>query len=247
MENFKSIGDLVRHLMLKEEFLATEVTKDDMLLLSRILDDWRTFGRTAGLSEADIVAIQNDGVNEEDRRFKTFEAWHNSCVFFAHYHKLFEILFKMTRFDIILKVCNVPRDVSIYLEEEEVSLPVTIELLKQQYNLSEDQFHQQIPDYLLFDIAVCIPKWLKFADMLGLNDKDKLHIRRDNKLCTNFMRSQRALEIWYRRDPHKATFGEILSVFLLCQDVEVAVKIIEEVLLGERKSVTSQILIWGFS
>ena len=77
-----------------------------MLQVSQLLDDWRSFARGAGLSEADITAIQCDGDNENDRRYSVLEKWHQINPYRATYKALIEILVAIKRVDLAQEVCK---------------------------------------------------------------------------------------------------------------------------------------------
>ena len=75
-----------------------------MLQVSQLLDDWKSFARGAGLSEADITAIQHDEYNEEGRRYKTLQKWHQINPYRATYKTLIEILVTIKRVDLAQEV-----------------------------------------------------------------------------------------------------------------------------------------------
>ena len=106
--NESYIEDLVKRFELKKEFLLTELTPAcNMFQVSQFLDDWQSFARGAGISEADIKAILYDGRDENDRRYKTLYKWHQINPYKATYSALIQILVTIKRVDLAQEVCKI--------------------------------------------------------------------------------------------------------------------------------------------
>ena len=78
-----------------------------MFQVSQFLDDWQSFARGAGISEADIKAILYDGRDENDRRYKTLYKWHQINPYKATYSALIQILVTIKRVDLAQEVCKI--------------------------------------------------------------------------------------------------------------------------------------------
>ena len=100
---------LVKHYKLADEFLDAELTQKHMLDISLKLADWKKFGRAADLNTAEIEGIQQDGRNEDDRRYKTIEMWHRIKASTATYRALIEILLPIKMVDIVEHVCKMQK------------------------------------------------------------------------------------------------------------------------------------------
>ena len=74
--------------------------------MSQFLDDWKSFARGAGLTKADITAIQRDGDDENDRRYNVLEKWLQINPYGATYRALIEILVTIKRVDLAQEVCK---------------------------------------------------------------------------------------------------------------------------------------------
>ena len=100
--------------------------------------------------------------------------------------------------------------------------------------MTDEQLDQPIPEHKLFDIARLIPNWYDYAGTSGLelDEGDKLSITTDGRLYDNSLRTQRALEIWHKRNPYAATYRCILNMCLQRRHGNVAVKIVQEVIQG---------------
>ena len=108
--DIKSIDDLVTCYELNEEFLGAELScQEHMLDISIRLVDWKKFGRAASLTTAEIEGIQQDGSNEDDRRYKAIEIWHRMKASDATYGALIEILLKIKMVDIAEHVCGLQK------------------------------------------------------------------------------------------------------------------------------------------
>ena len=103
----KCIDDISNHFKLKDETLNGELNRpEEILKLSFYLDDWRSVGRAAGLSRADISAIQEDGHSESDKRFRVLDKWHQINTDSATYKEFINILLTIKRNDIVQEVCK---------------------------------------------------------------------------------------------------------------------------------------------
>ena len=58
--------------------------------MAGIIADWKALAPYFGMSGADIVAIERDGVNEEDRRRKLLQKWLERNGHNGTYYKLVE-------------------------------------------------------------------------------------------------------------------------------------------------------------
>ena len=112
---------------------------------------------------------------------------------------------------------------------------LTIELLKEKTGLTDDQLDQPIPEDSLFDIASHIPNWSDYAGSQGMElSAGEIQSVREDPSCTmTRMKAQRALELWRGRDPYKATHRRLLNMCLRRKDGDVAINIVNEVILGK--------------
>ena len=112
---------------------------------------------------------------------------------------------------------------------------LTIEELKKKTELTDDLLDQPIPDNSLFDIAILIPNWSDYAGSQGMElSKGEIQtVREDTSCTTTRINAQRALEMWHSRDPNKATYRRLLNMCLKRKHGDIAIKIVNEVILGK--------------
>lgn len=91
---------------LGEEFLDIEVSRRDLVKLSRCLDCWKMFARAADFHEAEVVAVERDGVDEVDRRYKALNKWQQKYSINGTYRALIESLLTIDRTDIVEDICK---------------------------------------------------------------------------------------------------------------------------------------------
>ena len=91
---------------MERTLLDCEVQKQQLLRVSRLLEDWKEFARAAGLTEPEIVAIDRDEQTENGRRFKALHVWHKKSAFLATNRELIRIMLCIDRGDVVHKVCN---------------------------------------------------------------------------------------------------------------------------------------------
>ena len=87
-----TLDDLLVKYNVQRSLLDSEVRREHLVKVSRLLEDWKEFARAAGLTEPEIVAIDRDEQTENGRRFKALHVWHKKNAFLATNRELIRII-----------------------------------------------------------------------------------------------------------------------------------------------------------
>ena len=95
-------------------------------------------------------------------------------------------------------------------------MALTIEKLKNEHHLTDDQLNRKLSDCDLFYIADFFSSWSQYVETpgLGLSRGEKAQISENPSLVTNTLRMKEALKIWRSLNPYTATFRKLLSILL---------------------------------
>ena len=100
-----SLDELVERHTLQKSWFECEVSREHLLNVSELLEDWKKFARAAGLTEPNIVEINHDEPTESHRRYRALHIWHRRKAFLATYKELVRIMTFIERADIVNEVC----------------------------------------------------------------------------------------------------------------------------------------------
>ena len=99
-----TLDNLLKKHNIQRTLLSCEVQREHLVIVSRLLEEWKEFARAAGLTEPEIVAIDRDEQTENGRRFKALHLWHKKNAFLATNGELIRILLCIGG-EIAQKVC----------------------------------------------------------------------------------------------------------------------------------------------
>ena len=105
-----TLDDLIKRHNLQRSLLDHEVSREQILEVSKLLEDWKKFARDAGLSEPTVVEIERGEFDESGRRYKALHVWHQKNAFLATASELLSILLRIDRADIAEKVSGILKE-----------------------------------------------------------------------------------------------------------------------------------------
>ena len=98
-----TLVDCVREFNVPVELLDKRVSDEHIRAVSRFLQ-WRKVAPYLMLDDPEIEAVELDGNNEEERRYKSLQTWKRKFAFKAVYKRLIEALLECGRADHAEKV-----------------------------------------------------------------------------------------------------------------------------------------------
>ena len=104
---FIDVQNLLQHYELKIEYTKQKCSEN--FLTSKVaakIVDWKALAPHLGMSDADVVAIQRDGVDEDDRRRKLLQRWLQRNGREATYYKLIEAFIDAENRHIADEICK---------------------------------------------------------------------------------------------------------------------------------------------
>jgi len=100
-----TLQDFAKHFSVSEKLMDTTVSDEHTRQVSRFLP-WRAVAHYLELDDPEVEAVDFDGKNEEDKRFKLLQVWKRKFAFKATYKRLIEALLESGRADHAEKVCK---------------------------------------------------------------------------------------------------------------------------------------------
>ena len=87
------------------EKLDDSISDDHLLKIALFLTSWRTVATYLGLSETDLVVIEQEVKNEKKKGLKALLMWKGKFAFKATYRKLVKVLLSLAMVDVAEKIC----------------------------------------------------------------------------------------------------------------------------------------------
>ena len=100
-----TLWDCVREFSVPVELLDNKITDEHIREVSRFLQ-WRRVAPYLKLNDSEIEAVDLDGNNEEEKRYKSLLTWKRKFAFRAIYRSLIEALLECGRADHAEEVCK---------------------------------------------------------------------------------------------------------------------------------------------
>lgn len=93
---------------------------------------------------------------------------------------------------------------------------ITIEELKGEYHLTDEQLDTVIAPDKLLAIASLFGPWPEYCSTPGLDldDGERFSIIEDHRLVDNKMKMKKALDMWLDKNTIYATFGKLLNILI---------------------------------
>lgn len=98
--------DLIDEFELHDYHLDEELNEDHLTEVSRIIDDHEVVGPELGLTEQEMVAINQEASTQEYKKEAVFKKWKQKFSQGATYRTLIEALLRCSRTDCARDVCK---------------------------------------------------------------------------------------------------------------------------------------------
>ena len=98
---------------------------------------------------------------------------------------------------------------------------VTLDQLVDHVGIDKDLLNRPCSDATLTKVAIHIPNWQKYGEALGLRQPQILGIKSDHVLDPE-MKAQQVLKLWKQENGFRATYAELVQVYLQMRNVQLA-------------------------
>ena len=105
----------MKEVSLHPEKLDQSISDDHLLGIALFLTSWQTVAPHLGLSEIDVVVIEQEGKDEKDKRLKALQMWKRKFGFRATYRELVKVLLSLGMADGAQNVCLLLKGMSVIM------------------------------------------------------------------------------------------------------------------------------------
>ena len=110
-----TLEELLKEVSLHPEKLGQSISDDHLLGIALFLTSWQTVAPHLGLSEIDVVVIEQEGKDEKDKRLKALQMWKRKFGFRATYRELVKVLLSLGMADGAQNVCLLLKGMSVIM------------------------------------------------------------------------------------------------------------------------------------
>ena len=110
-----TLEELLKEVSLHPEKLDQSISDDHLLGIALFLTSWQTVAPHLGLSEIDVVVIEQKGKDEKDKRLKALQMWKRKFGFRATYRELVKVLLSLGMADGAQNVCLLLKGMSVIM------------------------------------------------------------------------------------------------------------------------------------
>ena len=97
------------------EKLNESISDDHLREIAIFLTSWRKVAAHLGLHLTDVVVIEQEGKDKQDKSLKALQMWKGIFAFKATYRKLVEVLLSLGMADVAEKICHLLKGMSVIM------------------------------------------------------------------------------------------------------------------------------------
>ena len=110
-----ALEELLKEVGVHPEKVNGSIIDDHLHEIALFLTSWQPVAPHLGLSVTDVVVIEQEGKDEQDKSLKALQMWKGIFAFKATYRKLVEVLLSLAMADVAEKICRLLKGMSVIM------------------------------------------------------------------------------------------------------------------------------------